>query len=259
MAEKVLLPYQGSQDDIDKILAYLKTKPMGSKEVDLKAALSAKYADPRKYGFFDLIDLFSRDNGIFKLKSTGINYLNGEQEQKKQLIRTAISKFKPYYAILEWAYHNNEDSLDADNTKLYWVQHFEQDIDLQNRYRLDGAPLTFFSLCDMGGIGTFIIGRRGGKSRLEINREELANFIKSASSDFSTNKKPDGLTGDQDTEKSLQEGKITEQENIQKGKHIFNFPILGNTAQIVWVKPTFTKEEWTKLKKIGDAMFLDEE
>lgn len=42
----------------------------------------------------------------------------------------------------------------------------------------------FFHLCQAAGIGTLMVGRRGQPTRLEINRENLSQFI--AESGFET-------------------------------------------------------------------------
>ena len=262
---KFLLPYYGSAEDEEKIVQYLKTKPTGASEKDLSSTLGASYADPRKYDFYDALGLFSRADGKFRLSDAGLKYLASDSAKRREIICSAIRAFRPYHAVLEWAFHNNLDVLDADQVRHRWAQQFKNEIDFTNKYRLTAAPTAFFVICQMAGLGSYLVGRRGAKSRLELDNAAVELFLNGAASGggVATDHQPkpsEEPTADTGTDSNSIGG--TDDQTPKKRAHTsdftFNIPVFGRVARIVWDSPTMTGKEWEKLKKVGDAMFLDD-
>jgi hypothetical protein len=266
---KLLLPFYGSAEDIEKIVHYLRTKPTGATERDLVNALGSKFADPRKFDFYDLLNLFSRDGRIFRLTELGSSFLSSDQVKKQGIIRIAIRSFKPYEGVIDWAFHNEMLILDADQVRHHWVQKYKDDLDLTNKYRLDSAPMTFFAICAMAGLGTFLIGRRGAKSRLELNPPEVEALLSNALGPDGADKQvleKDGYPNS----RTVTTPSISNPENLvepqpgallqtKQAEFIFAIPVYGKVARLIWDQPTMNQKEWEKFKKVGDAMFLEDE
>ena len=271
MPNKVQLPYYGTEEDAQKILGYLRSKPMGATEADIRNALGSKYVDPRKGEFYDLLGLFARSGGNYRITESGLRYGNGTEQAKWHIVRGCLASFKPYLALLDWAFHNDLAKLDSDQAKHFWVQKFGAQIELANAHRLAAAPLTFFVTCAMAGLGTFVLGRRGAKSRLELNRQAVLDFLSVAGKGEPEKVAQDvPADGPKSTELGVEESApapIEASGNLNRqgaagnahGRYAITIPIFGRLAQLVWVEPTLTVKEWARLKKIGDAMFGEDD
>jgi len=257
-----LLPFYGNGEDLDKVVIYLTSKPTGAAEKDIERVLGAKAVDPRKYDYYDVIGLFTRTNGLYRLSREGINYSRGGVQEKRNIIAERVRAYGPYMAILEWALHNNLDILDADAVKHEWVQKFEGELDVSNSHRLNAAPITFFNACQMAGWGKYFIGRRGAKSRLEIDRaaleRELSGQVDSVL-DSSAHTK-DLSTPPVEKEPVLHKAPAaaaTSADRVMTELQI-TVPVFGKIAKLIWPDTEMTAAEWQKFKRVGDAMFLDE-
>src|SRR5436305_8666994 len=173
MSGKAALPHYGNPEDIEKIVSYLEGKPGGASEGDLLRNLGTRYADPRKFPLYDRLNLFTRDDGVFRLTPAGQCFVSGGEERRRRVVRGAIRAFAPYHEMLAWAASEGVDVLEADRVRHVWTNRFGDSIDLDNAYRASAAPATFFCVCEMAGLGNYIAGRRGGRTRLEIDVDEL--------------------------------------------------------------------------------------
>jgi hypothetical protein len=258
---KLLLPHYGGKDDLERVVQYLRTKPTGAVEADVSRTLGAKTVDPRKFDFYDLIGFFTRGNGLFRLTDRGIEYLRADEGGKREMLRDAIRNFMPYHAILDWAFHNKVTSLDADSLKHEWASKFAQVLDLSNDYRLASSPVPFFALLEMAGLGTFVIGRRGSKSRIEFNIGAVEQYLSRAAA-VSDGDAGEGVVEDtpgnvDGKTPNVSTSKRTAPPSVPTGGYTFNVPVMGKVAVLSWPEPAMSPAEWEKFKRVGDAMFLD--
>ena len=263
MGDKILLPYYGNAEDVDRIAQYLRTKPTGAGETDVRKTLGDKFVDPRKFDFYDMVGLFTRTSGLFRLTRTGIDYVSGDQAKKQEIIRSAVRAFKPYDSLIELAYHQSLDVLDADRAKHEWADRHTDLLDLANVYRLTAAPMTFFAVCEMAGLGKFLIGRRGAKSRIEFDRSALQSYLDcSLPSDPGSTESASAemVAGPPNARQETISPTIAKTlPESRPNEFVISIPLFGKTAKLIWDSPALSATEWHKFKKIGDAMFMEDE
>ncbi len=263
MSDAKLLPFLGDPEDLGKVLQFLKTRPTGVTLSEAGRVLDKSLLDPRKFDFYDLLALFSRIDGRLRLNNDGLAFLDGTPTKREEIVRSRIRQFEPYHSLIEWAFHKGADSIDSDTAKHVWVDKFEGQLDFSGTARVEAAPSTFFRSCEFAGLGHFVVGRRGSKSRIEFEREKVAKYLHedAESAEFHTATSNGNSSVDQAI---LMSGDIPALKTIQveegmtaRREYRFTIPIAGRIASLVWDEPTLAPEHWEKIKRVGDAMFLE--
>ncbi|TXT16761.1 MAG: hypothetical protein FD138_4694 [Planctomycetota bacterium] len=239
MSDAKLLPFLGDPEDLGKVLQFLKTRPTGVTLSEAGRVLDKSLLDPRKFDFYDLLALFSRIDGRLRLNNDGLAFLDGTPTKREEIVRSRIRQFEPYHSLIEWAFHKSGTA------------------------RVEAAPSTFFRSCEFAGLGHFVVGRRGSKSRIEFEREKVAKYLHedAESAEFHTATSNGNSSVDQAI---LMSGDIPALKTIQveegmtaRREYRFTIPIAGRIASLVWDEPTLAPEHWEKIKRVGDAMFLE--
>ncbi len=178
-----ILPYNVRIEDLENVLQFLRKRPTGASEAALRRALPKKLLDPRKTGFYLMTGLVSVQDDQWRLTSAGAEYVHGDAESRKRILRDVLRGFPPYQEILEWALHEQKNRITAEELRHKWVTDFSDVVSTDNEYRVEGAPLTMFNLCQHAELGEFILGRRGAPSRLELDLAELQEHVEARSRD----------------------------------------------------------------------------
>lgn len=174
----LILPYLARYNELEKLVEYLRKKPLGASPLEITNALGPEILDWRKVEAYKLTGLFVIGDS-YSLSSTGVEFSQIDVEGRRAIIREILKKIRPYNGILEWAYFQKKEQLDAGGVRLKWGSEFKE-IDTSNKQRFDLAPIFFFSLCEGGGLGRFVTGRKGQSTRLELDVSALDAYISSA-------------------------------------------------------------------------------
>lgn len=258
MENKSVLPFYGDESDLDRMLPFLRSRPTGATVAEIERVLDKKCADPRKFDYYDLVGLFSRNDGRFRLTNIGLRFIDGTESERREIIRERLRGYAPYQMILEWAFHRQCLSLDTDKASHQWVDTLP-DIDFSNLNRTSAAPVTFFKLCGLAGLGNFVLGRRGAKSRFEFNPAELKAYFEA---DGSSTVEPSPAAGQVPSEiREVRQVGVssspppTKTVSVSESGFKFAIPVAGRIAYLIWESATMSPEEWEKIKRVGDAMF----
>ena len=81
-----------------------------------------------------------------------------------------------YRTSLEYLNRGESNDVPVTDIEFYWTRHFKDSVS-SNSSNLKGQVTCFMNLVSASGIGEYKVGRRGGVSRLEIQREKLEAFI----------------------------------------------------------------------------------
>lgn len=109
------------------------------------------------------------------LTEMGREYAFGNDEEKKNIMRKIIVDYKPYYDFLINIRSKNgfENPSEKETAELFWSK---AQYGSGERNRSDAAGL-FFGLLEQAELGKYSIGRRGGKTRIEWNKEEVEKLF----------------------------------------------------------------------------------
>ena len=103
------LPVRTTAEDVRRIVRYLRTKPTGATSADAKAALQ-EVMDARKVAAYQFWDVVTKDGEKIKLSSRGWEFAR-KPDDETHFFLTIIDSIVPYRSVLEWAYHQNLDSI----------------------------------------------------------------------------------------------------------------------------------------------------
>lgn len=92
-----MLPIKTTEQDVDGITAYLKTKATGATQKEAKATIEARLLDSRKLTAYETWGFVTRDGERIKLTERGrqLSRVSGP-EQKRAIYRSVVAGIRPY-------------------------------------------------------------------------------------------------------------------------------------------------------------------
>lgn len=254
--ERLILPYNARVEDLDQIAEYLRSRPTGATHSQIARTLGRKIIDDRKVHFFLLTGFIMIDGEQWRLSSKGSEYVHGDAPARQLLLWGVLRNYPPYHEILSWVYHRSKTAVTADEVRLKWANDFSGAVSTENKYRLNGAPLTLFGLCQHAQLGRFIVGRRGAVSRLEVDEAALRDYF-----DSSGERRKDQDDGEQvvnvetsglgrSTPTIIHYGHATTREAPQE----FAFPLSNNKVISIMLPDEIPSRDTENLKMWFDLM-----
>jgi hypothetical protein len=175
------LPVLTTADDIRDLISYLKTKPTGATIAEAKAAIKKSVLDARKFTAYTLWGFVEKDGERFKLTQRGWDFAR-KPESEQEIFRRVIDSIPPYKSVLEWAFHQKLDSISNIDVAAHWHEHHKEALGTDNEDTIKNNAVCFFHIAQAAGVGTLIIGRKGQITRLELDREQLKQYIEAGPS-----------------------------------------------------------------------------
>jgi len=170
------LPVRTTMEDIQEVCRYLSTKPTGSTLQQAETVLGARLVDQKRLSAFKSWGLIEEtEDGRYKVTDSGRALTKGAAEQKR-VLRGIIRDVPPYNAVIERGAHQNEDSLTTTDVASLWHDHFRDQVAHTDK-ALREQTICFFQVAAGAGLGTLIVGRGGGPTRLALNAEALRQYI----------------------------------------------------------------------------------
>lgn len=184
-----------SSDDVEKIVQYLKLKPLGASIADCKAALDKAIIDGRKLSAYEHWGFVEKSNTGIRLTNMGRDFANGNSEKKIEIFRKVLRKSRAYSQALERAFHNNKDCILSSDVASLWFDNAKDEIGKPNENTLAYQVAAFFNISQAAGLGSYVVGRRGQQTRLDANLSEIQNFLTDTPVEImsSTSNTPDSL------------------------------------------------------------------
>ncbi len=171
------LPVLTTADDVRDLIAYLKTKPIN----EAKAAIKKSVLDPRKLTAYTLWGFITKEGERIKLTQRGWDYAR-KPESEQEVFRRVIDSIPPYKSVLEWAHHQKMDSITNVDVAAHWHEHHKEVLGTDNEDTIKNTAVCFFHVAQAAGLGTLVVGRRGQTTRLDMDREQLKQYIEAGPS-----------------------------------------------------------------------------
>ena len=174
----VTLPIIASYEDALQIVQFLKTKVTGCAIEDAKAVIDKKYLDPRKINAYIIWSLITRDGEKIKLTELGKRLSRINETDYPEVFTEVLQSIEPYHCALERLFYQ-KDTEQVTNVEIasYWYETKKFGMDAVNENALKDMAVCYFRICEAAGISKLFIGRRGQATRLEINRNQLGQYI----------------------------------------------------------------------------------
>ena len=174
------LPIMATQEDVEKVVNYLKTKATGDTIAAATAALGPTPLDGRKLKAYVTWGLVTRDGDQLALGSLGRDLARAPAESRAYVYSQILRGMPPYRGGLEWMFYQTLESVTTAEMGAHWVEHHKQQLGSAQEATIKNMAVCFFHLCEAAELGRFVTGRRGQPSRFEIARESLSQFIAEA-------------------------------------------------------------------------------
>lgn len=169
------LPVRTTAEDVRRIVRYLRSKPTGATIGEAKAALQ-EVMDARKVAAYQSWDVIIKDGEKIKLSPRGWEFAR-KPDDEIHFFLTIIDSIVPYRSVLEWAYHQNFDSISNADVGAHWHEHHTEALGTENETSIKDSAVCFFHLCQAASLGTLNYGRKGQPTRLVLDRDALRKHI----------------------------------------------------------------------------------
>lgn len=175
------LPIKTTMEDVDKIVAYLKTKPAGATLADARSVMDVKALDARKISAYKTWGLVTQSGDKYSLSDVG-RRISRDPASKPDVLRGVIDQIRPYRGAIEWAFHQSFDVLTVDELAAHWHQHNSDSLGTEAESSIKDAVTCFFNVADGAGLGKYVLGRRGTETRLELVKDAVKDFVEAGPS-----------------------------------------------------------------------------
>lgn len=170
------LPQIVTIEDIDDIVAYLKTKPAGASIEDAKKVIRKQIFDHRKMPAYVAWDIISRDSNRLNLNEKGWHL--ARNTLPRHVVFQEILKSNPAYtSVLEWAFHSGLDEITSIDAGAHWHEHHKDTLGTKDEKGIKDRVNCFFRICEAAKLGKLVLGRKGQPTRLTLNKDNIELFI----------------------------------------------------------------------------------
>lgn len=170
-----LAQYTAPEDAV-ALVKYLRTKATGATVSETKATLGATVVDNRKLAALESWGFIDKEGDRLKLAELG-RELARDFNRLPVVAMRSVNSVKAYRQTLEWAHHQGFASLDTPEVGAYLHTNFPVDLGTVAEKGIAASVASFLKLAEAAGLGTFILGRKGLPTRLELNRDRLSALI----------------------------------------------------------------------------------
>lgn len=170
------LPCRATLEDVNQTCVYLAGKPTGATLREIASVVGEKLADTRRLAALQAWGLVeAQDKGKFVVTDEGRRCTKSDIE-RIDVLRGVIRRIPAYLAIAERAALRKEDSLTNNDVAAHWHQHFKGEAKGSDQ-QLKMQTSCFFQIAEGAGLGTMVVGRRGGETRFSFNAQSLKEFV----------------------------------------------------------------------------------
>lgn len=221
------IPTLATTDDVEALVEYLRTKPLGAKLTEAKATLPSKLLDSKRVNAYQHWGFISSTNDKLELTTMGRDFAQASTERRQEIFAKILRQEPIYYTTLELMYHRNIGQIPLEDVASHWVTHFSSEVATGSERALKEQVTCFMSIASAAGLGDYLIGRRGSNTRFEVNRDALEEFMLQVQA---KDLEDDSLSQD--------EGSSTDAEEATYDNHIPQTPRLTQQSSIYSTSPS---------------------
>lgn len=172
-----MLPIKTTAEDVINLVDYLKTKATGATVSEAKATVGNTLVDGRKLTAYEAWGILARDGERLRLTERGRELSRSSEDKTAHIFRDILRESTAYRMALEWMFHQRFQSVTNIEVAAHWHDHFSDELGTASEATIRDQVLCFFSLSQAGGLGAYIVGRRGNPTRFEPTGDALGQFI----------------------------------------------------------------------------------
>ena len=175
-----MLPVMTKPDDALAVATYLNTKVTGASLQDAKATLEGRMLDSRKIAAYEAWGLLTREADLLRLTTRGRQLARASADDQLWVFTDIILDFRAYRIAAEWMHHGAMDVVSLTELATHWFDHIPDDLGTTAEKTIRNQAACFLGLAEAAGLGNYFVGRRGQPTRLEVDRDALAQLVAGA-------------------------------------------------------------------------------
>ncbi len=175
-----MLPVLTKPDDALTVAAYLRTKVTGATLQDAKATLEGRVLDSRKIRAYEAWGIVTKEAEVLRLTTRGQQLARASADNRYRVFAEIILEIRAYRIAAEWMHHGTMDMVTQTELATHWFDHIQGDLGTTKEQSIRNQANCFLELAEAAGLGTYFIGRRGQPTRLEVDRNALAQLFTGA-------------------------------------------------------------------------------
>jgi Predicted nucleotide-binding protein containing TIR-like domain len=168
-------------NDLRDLVRILKKRTDGLSLTEAMDAFKKRILNPQKIAIYEYWGMILRDGNHLGLSPLGWE-LAQRLEHQVPVFRTMLGSIPLYRSVLEWIHDYSLYHIIHPDVISYWEKHHPEIIRASHKDNIKVNAVSFFHLCHAAEVGTVILGKRGHPARLLIDREELEQHLRVASS-----------------------------------------------------------------------------
>lgn len=210
-----MLPVMTKPEDALTVATYLNTKVTGASLEDAKATLEARVLDSRKMAAYEAWGLLTREEDLIRLTKRGRQLARTSAGDQRSVFTQIVLGIRAYRIAAEWMHHGAMEVVSLTDLATHWFDHIPGDLGTTTEKTIRNQAACFLGLAEAAGLGNYFVGRRGQTTRLEVDRDVLAQLI--AGAELSAGQpKPNWSETEEEVE---EEGGTSEIESQPKDQH----------------------------------------
>lgn len=157
-----MIPIKATVEDVDKLLAYLRTSFGWVALAKVKASLDSKTTDNRKLDAAKYIGLINRDGVNIEITDEGRAYASAKDDNEKHAIMAKqLASSELYLETVSWMFHAPKSNPTKTDIGEQWHKHHTDLLGGAAGAALGDGVLFFMRVSEAAGLGKFITAGRG--------------------------------------------------------------------------------------------------
>ena len=175
-----MLPTRTKPDDAVAVATYLSTKVTGASLQDAKATLEGPLLDGRKIVAYEEWGLITREANVLHLTPRGRQLARASADDQHAVFTEVVLAIRAYRIAAEWIHHGAMEVVPLTELAAHWFDHIPGDLGTTAEKKIRNQAACFLGVAEAAGLGRYVIGRRGQPTRLEVDRDPLAQLVTGA-------------------------------------------------------------------------------
>ena len=171
-----MVPINTSIEDMQKFVGYLSRQVGWVEAGKVEKTLGSTATDDRKISAMVAFGLVQRDGINFKASPRGHLFMSDQAKALGESVRD----FELYRSTVEWLRYQGKSQATAVEIGQYWENSHADTLGDRSGSTLKAGAVCFGRVVEGAGLGSFVVGRGGKETRLEVDQVAVESFVDGA-------------------------------------------------------------------------------
>jgi hypothetical protein len=171
------LPQLTTDDDVEAICEYLKTRPGGISITEAMTTMPRQLFDPQKINAYVVWGFVKKDSDHISLDTLGEDLINIAPGHKYLVYQKVIFNLAPYKAAVHWMFQKDFSEITNIEVATHWQLNFKAELGTGDENQMKAMATCFFGICQTAGFGSVSSGRSSGMNKFSISKSALGKYF----------------------------------------------------------------------------------